>query len=127
MSTQVTLTIPDYVYQQAKQAAQAERRPLADILNEALVQAFPTVHVSPGRAQMEKEQLAFHRLHPELMALYEGQYVAIYQGQVIDHDNDKLALVARIDEKYPSQVVLVKLVTSEPDKIIYARSPRLLK
>jgi argonaute-like protein implicated in RNA metabolism and viral defense len=76
---------------------------------------------------MEKEQLAFHRLRPELLTLYAGQYVAIYQGKVIDHDNDKLALVARIDEKYPSQVILVKLVTSEPDKIIYARSPRLLK
>ncbi|MBE2202472.1 MAG: hypothetical protein IAE79_27925 [Anaerolinea sp.] len=127
MGTKVTLTIPDYIYQQAKQIAQREERPLAEVFNEALVQIFPATHVSPDRAQMEQEQAVFRRLHSQLLAQYPGEYVAVYQGRVVDRDADRLALAARIDEKYPQTVVLIKQVTAEPDKVLYMRSPRLVQ
>ncbi|HEX6385412.1 MAG TPA: DUF5678 domain-containing protein [Anaerolineae bacterium] len=127
MGTKVTLTIPDYIYQQAKHVAETNRRPLGDVINEALAQAFPAVHVSPDRPAMEQELAAFRAARQELLAKYEGQYVAVHQGQVVDHDKDRLALVTRVDEAYPGEVVLIKCVTPEPDRIIRVYSPRLVR
>ena len=126
MGTKVTLTIPDYIYRQAEQIAHAERRPVTEVFNEALVQVFPAVHVNPGREQMEKEQAAFRRQHAQLMVDYPGEYVRLYQGRVVDHDVNQLALVMRINEKYPDEVVLIKQVTTEPDRVLHMRSPRLV-
>lgn len=125
MGTKVTLTIPDYIYQQAKHVAETNRRPLSDVINEALARAFPAVHVSPDRPVMEQELAAFRAMRQELLAKYEGQYVAVYQRRIVDYDDDKLALVTRVDEAYPGEVVLIKCVTPKPDRIIRVRSPRL--
>ena len=126
MGTKVTLTIPDYIYQQAENIARSEQRPITEIFNEALAQLFPAIHVNVGRPQMEQEQRAFRRSHAELLAQYPGEYVAVYQGKVIDHDADQVALVGRVDERYPQEVVLIKLVTAEPDRVLNMRSPRLV-
>ena len=126
MGTKVTLTIPDYIYQQAQQIAQTEQRLLTEVINDALVQIFPAVHVNPNRLQMEQEQIAFRRMLPHLLEQFHGEYVAIYQGQVVDHDDDQLALVLRIDEKYPDTAVLIKRVEATDDPILQMRSPRIV-
>jgi hypothetical protein len=127
MSTEVTLKIPDHVYQQAEQIAQSEQRPVADVFQEAINQLFTPVAVHPQRAQMEKEQLAFAHMLPDLLRQYKGVYVAVYQGEVVDHDPDQVALAVRMQKVYPDQVVLIKRVTAVPDKILHNRSPRLLR
>ena len=127
MSTKVTLTIPEHVYEQARRIAQEHHRPLADVLNEALVEAFPSVHVNPQRDLMEREQAAFQAQHSQLLKKYPDKYIAMFQGEVIDHDDDRVALVTRIDNSHPHHVVLIKFVTDQPEKIINVRSPRLLK
>lgn len=126
MGTKVTLTVPDHVYQQAEQIARAEQRPVAEVINDALARLFPVVHVSQKREQMEQEQNAFRRQHNQLLNDYQGEYVAMYQGKVIDHDGDRLKLVARIDEKYANDVVLIKQVSDKPDDLLHMRSPRLI-
>jgi hypothetical protein len=113
MATKISLTIPDYVYHQARQAAETNHRPLADVLNEVLAQAFPAVYVSPERPLMEQEMAAFQAMKNELVADYQGQYIAMHQGQVVDHDPDQLALVARIEQMYANEVVLIKQVSAE--------------
>lgn len=126
MATKITLTIPDPIYQQVLQAAQAQELPLADIINSALVQAFPPVDVHPKRQQMEQELLSFHSQKTELLGKYPGQYIAMFKGEVIDSDTDQLALVARIDSLYPDEIILIKQVTDSPEKILHSRSPRLV-
>lgn len=127
MSTKVTLTLLEHIYEQAKRIAQENRRPMVDILNEALLDAFPAVHVHPQRDLMEQEQVAFQAQHQQLLIQYRGQYVAMFQGKVVDHDDDKVALVDRLDKSHPDQVVLIKLVTEQPERVIQVRSPHLLK
>ncbi len=126
MGTQITLIIPDHIYQQVQQLSESEKRPISDIINNALSYTFPAIHVNPRRAQMEQETVVFWEIHPQLLAQYEGQYVAMYQGQVVDHDQDRLALVARIDQKYGDVIVLIKKVTAASEPDLYFRSPRLL-
>ena len=127
MGTKVTLTIPDDIYRQAQEIAELENRPLSDIFNEALSQLFPATHVSPQRAQMEREQSAFRSMHAHLITQYPGEYVAVFQGEVVDHGQNELALVGRIDEAYPDKVVLIKRVRNEGDIDLQMRSPRLVQ
>lgn len=76
---------------------------------------------------LDAEILQFQQLHASLMKLYLNQYVAIYQGQLVDHDGDKLALFQRIEETYPNEFVLMRPVREQPEREFYFRSPRYIE
>jgi hypothetical protein len=65
-------------------------------------------------------------MHPELIEQYNGQYVAIWQGQLVGHDPDELALLRRIEADYGDEVVLLKQVRPLPEPILQMHSPRLV-
>ncbi len=127
MDIRITVVIPQHVYQQARRVAAREHSTVDDILKEALIEAFPAVHVHPQRAQMEAEQASFEAQKQQLLGEYEGRYIAMLNGDVIDTDADKVKLAARIDEKYPDAVVLIRLVSREPEWELVMRSPRLIR
>jgi hypothetical protein len=76
---------------------------------------------------MEKEVTAFEKLHATLVKGYLGEYVALHQGQVIDHDSDQLRLVDRIENSYPNEVVLIRQVHPKLPPPLIIRSPRLVR
>lgn len=135
MNTEITLTIPERLYRRVQKLARWQRTGVTDTLDKAISlaeanierQAFPAVYVHPRRAEMEKEQATFWAMQEELLAQHKGEFVAVFQGKVVDHDPDQDRLVARIDERYPDEIVLIKQVTGEPDRVIYMRSPRFVK
>jgi hypothetical protein len=124
---QVTLTIPDYVYRQAERIAKNEVRSPTEVLSDALVQVFPAIYVHPRQDEMLIEQAAFQAMLKELLIRYNGEYVAVNSGQVVDHDSDMEVLIERINEQYPEEIVLIKKVTPEPDQMIQMRSPRFIR
>ena len=71
------------------------------------------------------EMQAYLALHPMLKEKYLGQYVAIYQGKLIDHDPDHEALYIRIDAEYPDEFVWISLVEEEAIPTLIFRSPRI--
>lgn len=113
-----------------------ERRELFhDLLKEIIDEGAPVrtpISVTVPRPQtatdvkreeaVEREIRAFHRLHPTLLEHHLGQYVAIHDQHLVDHDADKLALYQRIRNQYPEQFVLVRLVEPEPERELYFRS-----
>lgn len=76
---------------------------------------------------LDREIMAFQRLHASLLERYPNQYVAIYQGKLVDHDADKLALFERIDEAYPNEFVLMRPVQAQPEREFHFRSPRYIE
>lgn len=80
------------------------------------------------RTQMQqaihREADAFQTQHAELRARYPGRYVAMYQGKVVDDDSDQIALLARMENRYPDRPVLISQVLPEPEEIYAVRSPR---
>ena len=46
-------------------------------------------------AGIEQEATAFRRLDPELLKTIPGEFAAIYQEQLVDHDVDQLVLFQR--------------------------------
>lgn len=81
----------------------------------------------PRTPQMEKEAAAYNAMRDEMVEKYLGQYVAVFQGQVVDHDADPGALVDRLNEHYPDDVVLMREVHEGPDRVLRMRSPRLVR
>lgn len=118
------ITLPEVVYRQAQAVAREAHRSIREVLTDVLTAAFPSVYVSPDRARMALEELAFDRLRDELLARHEGQYVAIHNAQVIDHDTDEVVLAARTAERLPGQVVHIRRVSLEPQADLSIRSPR---
>ncbi|MDM8529381.1 DUF5678 domain-containing protein [Anaerolineales bacterium HSG24] len=79
------------------------------------------------RQKMRKEIQAFERQKPELLKKYFGEYVAIHEGKVIDHDSDVRTLNQRVFKRLGRTTVLHKLVTDEPERELMIRSPRLVR
>lgn len=79
----------------------------------------------PRTQLMDREIAAFEAMQTALVTTYPEQYVAIFQGAVVDHDADKARLLARIDQSYPDDVVLIRQVHHTPRPPFRLRSPRL--
>lgn len=127
MPREITLTLPEAVYDQVEQIAEADHRSIDAILVDTIVQATPTLYIDPNRPAMLREKAAYLAKHSELMEQYGGQYVAMFHGQVVDHDQDILALVRRINRDYSENVVLIKQVIDQPDRVLDFRSPRIIR
>ncbi len=80
---------------------------------------------SEARRKMQREMNAFFQLHARLLADHAGDYVAIHQGKVIDHDADQLALFQRVEQRYGDTPVLIKQVLADPEEEYTFRSPTL--
>jgi len=78
-----------------------------------------------ARRRIQSEENAFRAMHAGLCAAFPNQYVAVYRGQVVDHDPDQLALFHRVEERYPDAPVLIRQVTPESEEVYTFRSPRV--
>ena len=72
-----------------------------------------------------KEKEAFNSLNDRLKQKYRGEYVAIYQGQIVDADKNASNLLRRFHEKYGNVVLYVGKITG--DKIPKMLTPRRIK
>ena len=69
--------------------------------------------------QLEREAIhagteAFWEMHDELVRKYEGEHVAVYQGRVVDHDEDASRLERRVRAHFGELPVLIAPVTPRP-------------
>ena len=126
MEAEMTLTIPQSLYQQAERIAHARRQKIADVLAEALA-LVEAVAEDDEEAKMAQEEVAYEAMYAELWTKYAGEYVAIYQGQLIDHDPAELALLQRLNTQYPNEIVLMKQVRPLPEPVLHFRSSRCVK
>lgn len=125
MLNQVTISIPQTLYQRMRELARSRNMPIDKVLETAvsLVEAQPHNQETLAMAQEEAAYLAHHQA---LSTTYAGQYVAFFQGQLIDYDSNELALLHRLDANYPDDVVLMKRVEPLPQPTLRFRLPRLL-
>lgn len=61
-----------------------------------------------------EEKTAYLRLHPQLLQEHAGEHVAIYKGEVVDHDIDGVALSRRVYAQYPDSFVWITAVGEKP-------------
>ena len=118
-----TITLDPKLSQQIESAAGAEQVD-TQVFVEKAVWAYLT---QLQREKIRAETEAFNAQYEELKAKYAGQYVAVHQGSVIDHDADLRKLHLRVYERLGRVPVLLKQVMNEPERTLVFRSPRLDK
>lgn len=126
MGIQVTLDVPENIYREVAQLAQETQRTVDQVLEEIVIRSFPAFYVDPDQDKMQREVDAFEAMHAELWEKYPNEYVAVYQGQVIDHDMDEMVLIDRIRAIYPDEVIMVDKVLPQLQREIVFRSPRFV-
>jgi len=73
------------------------------------------------------ETEAFWAMHAELVAKYANHHVAIYEGEVVDHDQNVRYLEARIRERFGAASVLIARVTPYMRRDLRWRAGRMEK
>jgi hypothetical protein len=73
---------------------------------------------------IDREQAAFEAMHSKLKATHFGKWVAIHNGQVVDSDQDDVALHQRILKSHVDTPVLITRVHEKPMEEFLVRSPR---
>jgi hypothetical protein len=131
MTKQVVLELTDNLYERAKQLAQIRQIDMTEVMRLAFDKGLPLIEeerdvidLTEPDAAVQHEITAYHALHPMLWSQYPKQHVAIHGGQLLDHDENKVALRRRINQSYPNQFVLIRQVEREPERVLYFRSPR---
>lgn len=115
----VTITLKPDVAEEITQLTAETQDSVEDLVNKA-VRAYLS-HMRREKIRTEAE--AFERQRASLLATYRGEYVAMHQGQVIDHDPDLRTLHLRVFAQLGHAPVLLKQVTQEPAREIVFRSP----
>ena len=80
--------------------------------------------VSENAALFEAEKRTFWALRERLLDQYEGEYVAIHQGRVVDHDTDKIKLGLRVYQRFGYRPIYVQLVSRQGLPVKWQVSPR---
>ena len=114
------LAVSTKTFSQLTKIAQ-EKELAVEALAEQVITQFLRVEAEQKMAQ---EIEAFRAMHGHLLAQHPNQYVAIYQGQLVDHDADQLTLFLRVDEQYPNEVVLIRQVLRDVDPVYTVHSTR---
>ena len=78
-----------------------------------------------ARRKIEQEQAWWLSLPLGERAKYEGEFVAVHNRRLIDHDTDEIALHKRIRAKYGKTPVLI--IPAEGPREIRIFSPRLVQ
>lgn len=75
--------------------------------------------------KIHKETEAFWAMQPKLLSKYAGEFVAVHQGEVVDHDLDAVQLERRVAERFGQTAVLIAPVTDAPRRDLSSVSFRL--
>ena len=123
MLTQTQISLDANLVESLRQVAMEKGMTLDQIFDD-LAQQFLR---EARQARLQREQEAYRALHPELKTKYLGQSVAIYNGEMVDHDADVMALVRRVRQRVGNAPVLFCEVEEEPEREYVIHSPRLEK
>lgn len=117
----VELSLSETTYTTLRQAAERRSQPLEDVVEDALY-AFlqPSTFSEAGagndssapasdwrRAKIHVEAETWRSLLPAVRRSYGDNFVAVHNGQVVDHDSDHLTLYRRIRASFGDVPVLI--------------------
>jgi hypothetical protein len=75
--------------------------------------------------KLREESGRFRARHAELRAQFPGEYVALRNGAVLDHDRDARELYLRVQRQHGDEAILIAPVTDQALPEFRMRSPRI--
>lgn len=117
----LTLQKPELV-KELEQVATAQNTTAEELLNRVVSDYLDKL----AHQKIQAESIAFGELHHQLVAKYLGDYVAIHNGKVVDHDTDVRTLHLRIRKRFGRTPVLLRQVAQDVEQQdLVFRSPKL--
>jgi hypothetical protein len=116
----VPIPVRDDLLRSVEKLAEAQGTDAETLVNNWIEQQLALAREQGIRAEAER----FRAQHAALLAAYAGEYVAMRQGEVVDHDRDGAALYRRVRARFGNEPVLVAPVTTSPTPTYHLRSPR---
>lgn len=107
---QLPQALYEVVYKQAATQQKTAEALVVEWVSEKVAETETTV---AAQEAFKQEVAAFAALKPALLDQYAGQYVAIYQGQVVAVGDNRLALVKEVYDQFGQVPCYVEKVTLE--------------
>jgi hypothetical protein len=115
-----TLTLSPNLYKRAEEIAEREHTSLPEIFETALNRYLWEL----DRRKISEESATYRLLHDDIKKQYLGQYIAMLNGEIVDHDPDFQTLRQRIRERFGENPVLMTLVEESSEKVYTRRGFR---
>lgn len=133
------LSLSETTYTTLRQAAQRRSQPIEDLVEDALeafLQPSTSFEQDAGngssartndwrRAKIHTEAEAWRSLSTAVHRSYGENFVAVHNGQVVDHDRDRLTLYRRIRERFEGIPVLITPASASSPREFQLLSPRV--
>lgn len=121
MDNEITVHLPDEVMARLRAVAGEEASTVGRVVARLVEEALPALERHPQWEKLQREEAAYAARHAELVERYHGQSIALHEGEVIDHDTDEGALLARVRTRLGETVFLMRRV--EPTLPVPLRFP----
>ena len=115
------LVIEPQLYSRVEQAADEHKIGVDRILTDALRRYLWEL----DRRKISEESQAYQQRHAELKAQYLGQYIAMHNGEVVDHDMDVTVLRQRVHQQLGRRPVMITLVEEVAERPLVRHGFRL--
>ena len=66
--------------------------------------------------KISEESRTYQQRHAELKAQYLGQYIAMHNGEVVDHDMDVTVLRQRVHQRLGRKPVMITMVEEDAER-----------
>lgn len=115
------ILINPQLYDRVEQASNEHRIGIDRLLTEAIRRYLWEL----DRRKISEESQIYRQHHADLKTRYLGQFVAMYDGQVVDHDKEIVALRQRVRQRFGWKPVLIMLVEEDVERVFVRHGFRL--
>lgn len=96
-----------------------DNKSIGDLVNEA-IEFYLEVR---WREALDREAAAYAKIHSTLWQTIPGKWIAMYEGRVVDQDNDPRTLHLRVRDRFGEAPIFMSEVGPLPEKEIWMRTP----
>lgn len=116
-----TLVVEPDLYKRVEKAALEHEASIDEILSKAVRHYLWEL----DRRKISEETRIYRQRHAELQAQHLGQYIAMRNGQVVDHDADFQTLYQRIRQRFGRTPVMITLVEKAAERTLVRHGFRM--
>lgn len=119
MTHYVNVPLSETIYQRIKHLAAERQRDVGETIADDLAETLATADdLAESQDPLANEVAAFEAMKPELLETHPGEFVAIYQKQIVGFDQDEMSLIRRVYEQYgPVPCYVEKIIPETPRKV----------